>query len=84
MLLKETISDVIDYQTEIYSNQDLGIPRDNLNKINLVGSFVTVLLGVRRSGKSTFLKQLLKERFQNSLLLNLEDPRLSGFDLGIS
>lgn len=50
MLLKETISDVIDYQKAIYSKQDLGIRRDNLHEINLLESFVLVVLGVRRFG----------------------------------
>jgi predicted AAA+ superfamily ATPase len=81
MLLKETISTVIDYQAEIYGNQNLGIPRNDLQNVKILESFIFVLLGVRRSGKSTFLKQLLKERFHNPLLLNLEDPRLSGFEL---
>ena len=82
MLIKETISNVINYQKEIYSRQDLGILRDDLHETTLHTSFVLVILGVRRSGKSTFLKQLLKERYQNSLLLNMEDPRLAGFELG--
>lgn len=82
MLPRETISGVIDYQKEIYSKQDLGIPRNKLKDVNLHKRFVLVVLGVRRSGKSTFLKQLLKEKFQNPLILNLEDPRLTGFDLG--
>lgn len=82
MLLTETISGVIDSQKETNSKLDLGIRRDDLHRINLYESFVLVVLGVRRSGKSTFLKQLLKERFQNPLLLNLEDPRLTGFELG--
>ncbi|HEC43363.1 MAG TPA: ATP-binding protein [Bacteroides sp.] len=81
MLLTETISVVIDSQKETSSRQDPGIRRDDLHQIKLYGSFVLVVLGVRRSGKSTFLKQLLKERYQNPLLLNLEDPRLSGFEL---
>lgn len=81
MLLEKTISDVIDIQKAVYSKQDLGVRRDKLHEIKLLDSFIMVVLGVRRSGKSTFLRQLLNERFDNSLLLNLEDPRLSGFDL---
>ena len=62
-------------------NLELGIMRDDLDNLKLLESFVLVITGIRRSGKSTFLKQILKQEYKKPLFLNLEDPRLSGFEL---
>lgn len=48
--------------------------------INLQIGFANIISGVRRCGKSTFMRQLLTKVTGNSLFLNFEDPRLSGFD----
>jgi len=41
---------------------------------------ITIVTGVRRCGKSTFLKQLFPSK-STSLFINFEDPRLQGFDV---
>jgi len=81
MILKQIISEVIDHQSELLKKKSLGIQRYDLDAIKLYDSFVLVISGVRRCGKSTFLKQVLKSRFKQVLFLNFEDPRLSGFEL---
>jgi predicted AAA+ superfamily ATPase len=81
MILKNVISEVIEHQVGLLENKSLGIQRDDLDEIKLYNSFVLVISGIRRCGKSTLLKQLLKANYKNVLFLNFEDPRLSGFEL---
>jgi len=81
MILKQIISEVIEHQSFLLESKSLGIQRYDLDEIKLYDSFVLVISGVRRCGKSTLLKQILKNRFNNSIFLNFEDPRLSGFEL---
>jgi predicted AAA+ superfamily ATPase len=81
MILKTVISELIEHQAGLLENKSLGIQRSDLDEIKLYDSIVLVISGVRGCGKSTLLKQILKSRFNNSFLLNFEDPRLSGFEL---
>ena len=81
MILKQVISEVIEHQSGLLENKLLGIQRYDLDEIKLYDSFVLVISGIRRCGKSTFLKQVLKSKFNQVLFLNFEDPRLSGFEL---
>ncbi|MBV5348194.1 ATP-binding protein [bacterium] len=81
MILKQVISEVIEHQLWLLESKSLGILRYDLDGIKLYDSFVLVISGIRRCGKSTFLKQVLKSRFNQALFMNFEDPRLSGFEL---
>lgn len=81
MILKQVISEVIEHQSGVLESKSLGIQRYDLETIKLYDSFVLVISGVRRCGKSTLLKQVIKSKFKHSLFLNFEDPRLSGFEL---
>jgi len=81
MILKQAISDVVAYQAGMLKSASSEIQRNDLEKIKLYDSFVLVISGVRRCGKSTLLKQIMKKRFNQVLFLNFEDPRLSGFEL---
>ena len=81
MIVKSTIREVITHQADLLENKSLGIRRTDLNRLKLYDSFVLVISGVRRCGKSTMLKQILKSRFSSPFFLNFEDPRLSGFEL---
>ena len=60
-------------------SQNPGIQRDGLNGVESFNSSGLFVLGVRGAGKSTYVRQLLSGRFSDPFLLNLEDPRLSGF-----
>jgi uncharacterized protein len=77
MLLKEKIKLVIESQRENLLRSEKGIEREvNAEPYN---SFALIITGIRRSGKSTFLSQLIGK--QNKwYYLNLEDPRLSAFE----
>src|SRR3989338_1614471 len=78
MLTKETLKEVILSQRAYLDRADLGTLRQK--EITIGGSFALIITGIRRCGKSTFLNQVLKKQ-KKGYYLNIEDPRLDGFDL---
>ncbi len=80
MILKSVIEDVYLSQKEFFEKKEFGLERESLNEIRLDTDFVTIITGIRRSGKSTLLKQLIKKRINNACFLNFEDPRLVSFE----
>ena len=70
--------------------EQLGVPRDVLGSVYpwLERREILSLVGVRRSGKSTILYQMIQMLLDdgvppaNILMANLEDPRLDGLDVG--
>jgi len=80
MMLKETIKEVVALQREALDELEIGTLRDELNGMNALDSFALIITGVRRCGKSTLLHQLIRNQ-KKAYYLNLEDPRLNGFDL---
>jgi len=80
MLSKEILSNVIISQREFLDSLEQGTIREKSREINIEDSFALIITGVRRCGKSTFLNQLIKKQ-KKAYYLNLEDPRLEGFDL---
>ena len=75
-ILKEIIKD----QRIKILKRDEGICRENLKDLRLRKGSALIISGIRRCGKSTLLKQLLN-RNKEFYYLNLEDPRLEGFEL---
>ena len=59
---------------------ELGTPREKEREVKIEDSFALIITGVRRCGKSTFLNQILRKE-KNGYYLNLEDPRLDGFEI---
>ncbi|HPR30956.1 MAG TPA: ATP-binding protein [Prolixibacteraceae bacterium] len=77
MIAKDTISEVISNQIEVFF-KDKPIEREI--ELPSETNRVIVISGIRRCGKSTLIKQkYLNEN--NALCINFEDPRLVGFDL---
>jgi|SRR3989344_4733932 len=79
MISKETIKNVIISQREFLDSSEQGTLREKSKEINIEESFALIVTGIRRCGKSTLLNQLLKKQ-KKGYYLNLEDPRLGGFD----
>lgn len=79
MITKETLKEIIISQRKSLEKIDFGTFREKEKEIKIEDSFALIITGVRRCGKSTFLNQLLTK--QKSYYLNLEDPRLEGFEL---
>jgi len=80
MITKETIIEVIKSQKESLDNAEVGTAREEIKEIQILDSFALIITGVRRCGKSTLLHQLIRKQ-KKTYYLNLEDPRLDGFNL---
>ncbi|MBS3123782.1 ATP-binding protein [Candidatus Woesearchaeota archaeon] len=83
MLSETEIKEIIVKQRETLLNKNYGIERTVLKEVEskLKLPHVVVLTGLRRSGKSTLLRQLIKKHYQDEdfYYLNFEDERLFNF-----
>lgn len=79
MLLKSEIKQAIETQKQQLMQKTY--PRKMLEKINIMPNFALVVSGIRRSGKSTLLTQLIEKQEQNNFLfLNFDTPKLFNFE----
>lgn len=81
MLLESEIAAVLESQKIRYLNISNLVQRLIFKQLRLDTGFVVIITGVRRCGKSTFARQLLNDNHIKGSYLNLEDPRLDGFEL---
>ncbi|PIN88523.1 AAA family ATPase [Candidatus Pacearchaeota archaeon CG10_big_fil_rev_8_21_14_0_10_35_13] len=80
MIRNEILRELIVKQRKELEELEKGTLRDGEEEIKILDSFALIITGVRRCGKSTLLLQLMKNQ-RISYYLNLEDPRLEGFEL---
>ena len=80
MLLKETIRKVAEIQLDEVKMLDQGAKRDILDSIDVASPMAIIISGVRRCGKSTLLKQIMKKS-KSFNYFNFEDERVLGFDV---
>lgn len=80
MLTGDVIRTVIISQRTFLDKMDMGTPREKERDVRIVESFAVVITGIRRCGKSTLLNQISRKH-KKFYYLNLEDPRLEGFEL---
>lgn len=81
MILKSEIQNAYDNQ-QISKGNDIGfVRRLYLQQIKNGGQHIEVISGIRRCGKSTLLKLLMKEHKGKIAYFNFEDPRVYGFDV---
>ena len=80
MILKETLRHIIKTQKEELFLQEKTIEREKIKEIKIDIDLAVILSGVRRCGKSTLLKQLIKKT-RNFYYFNFEDPRANSFEL---
>jgi len=79
-MLKDFLKSIIQSQQEWLVPEEKEIPREQLDRFFSLPPFAYMLTGVRRSGKSTLMKQLM--RHHGSLnYFNFEDSRTAGFEL---
>jgi hypothetical protein len=78
MILKETLRGVVKSQRENLAMPEKTVERDDLKKIDMEIPFALFISGIRRCGKSTFLRQLMKKT-DGFYYMNFEDPRLVNF-----
>ena len=81
MITQEQMTNVVDSQKELFDKKD-SFPRERLDELKSADSFTTIVTGLRRCGKSTFLHQFLRQKQTDFFHLNFEDTRLAGFDVG--
>ncbi len=79
MILKETLAKVVRLQREELNLKETGVERELLKSIDLKSSHAVILSGIRRCGKSTLLRQLMK-RVKNPNYFNFEDLRAVNFE----
>ncbi|MBI2530441.1 MAG: ATP-binding protein [Candidatus Diapherotrites archaeon] len=80
MLLKETLRGIVRSQRDSLSGADYGIVREKNRELDLKLPFAMILSGIRRCGKSTLLRQLIKKT-NGFYYFNFEDPRAAGFEV---
>jgi len=80
MLLKETLKGIARPPRAELANFEYGVGREKLAKIDLSLPFALVVSGVRRCGKSTLLRQLMKKT-RGFYYFSFEDPRAASFEV---
>jgi uncharacterized protein len=79
MILKETLRAIVLSQRDVITMAEKGIAREKAGEITIDAPFAIVLSGIRRCGKSTLLRQLIKAK-RNFYYFNFEDPRATDFE----
>lgn len=80
MLADNIIEEVVLEQLKSLKQKNKGLERVYESEKIISNPLISVISGVRRSGKSTYLAQL-SERFSNFYYLNLDDERLLNFSI---
>lgn len=80
MIEKETLQNILLLQKDELPSKPAGILRQLAFKIDLSKSHVIIISGIRRCGKSTLLRQLMK-RVKKPYYFNFEDYRSLDFEL---
>ncbi|MCD6477208.1 MAG: AAA family ATPase, partial [Candidatus Aenigmarchaeota archaeon] len=87
MIIKELLDIVADFNFW-HKDQDTGIEREELKEVmKLINmkDIATIILGVRRAGKTYLTKQILKKRIEQgikkeqTLYINFEDEKLEPY-----
>jgi predicted AAA+ superfamily ATPase len=81
---KQLLREIIIEQKDIMESLNLGIQRDifDIMKKYLTLPHVVVISGIRRTGKSTLLRQIMEKFYNNNVYyLNFEDERLLNFEV---
>ncbi len=84
MIKKNLLREILLDQRETILGKDLGIPREAMKRVLKIVSLpqIVVISGIRRCGKSTLLRQIIKEHFNDEdfFYINFEDERFRDFD----
>mgnify|MGYP002338697600 CR=1 FL=1 len=81
IMLKEQLRQSIHAQENWLKGTEEGVGREILSDIPLKNLYISVISGIRRSGKSTLLRQLMNH-YSNPVYFNFEDHRVYDFEVG--
>lgn len=81
MVLKSEIEKSLKLQQSFLSKKQSSFERESLDNIKINSSFILIIKGIRRCGKSTLMYQISKKIKEEKLFFNFEDPRIYGFDV---
>ncbi len=82
MITEQAILDVIEVQNEQILKKEIGTNRELTINLELLSSHALIISGIRRSGKSTLMLQLIKKiDNKDFLFVNFDTPRLYDFNL---
>ncbi len=80
MILQETLRSIVKEQRKDLESSEYGVDRTLSQKIDLTLPFAIILSGIRRCGKSTLMRQIMKKT-GGVYYFNFEDPRATSFEL---
>lgn len=80
MILKDTLRKIVLLQKKEIIHQQLGISRELKKLIDIKSSHILIISGIRRSGKSTLLRQIMKT-LKNFYYFDFEDQRTINFQV---
>lgn len=81
-MLQSTLSEIAKEQKlEAFSETEELIERTLMSDLPNITTHALILSGIRRCGKSTLLRQFVRQNFEDVFYLNFEDIRLYGFDI---
>lgn len=78
MVLLSEIEEAYRLQQERINSSSTQIERAKQRNLKTNNDYVQIISGIRRSGKSTVLRQIMKQ-YKKVAQLNFEDPRLANF-----
>ncbi|MBN3580936.1 ATP-binding protein [Algoriphagus aestuarii] len=81
MILKEEIAAAVEGQKKIFSREMSLTKREAKSTIKPNSTHIEVITGIRRCGKSTFMRQIISDTQSSFSFLNFEDPRIYGFEV---
>ena len=82
VILKETLKTIVKAQNRDLESSEYGVQRVLTKKIDLKVPFAIILSGIRRCGKSTLLRQVMRQRAV--IFFNSRTPRATSSNLAIS
>lgn len=79
-MLKEVLRSIVKSQKEWLGVEDQEIEREGFEGLSTLTPFGYILTGVRRAGKSTLMKQIMRKHASVNYF-NFEDSRTAGFEV---
>ena len=80
MILKDQLMEIIGLQRKEIESMDSGVEREILPEIDTRLPHAAIISGVRRCGKSTLMRQIMRKE-KGYYYFNFEEPRAAGFSL---